>query len=993
MKRVWPAVELAEHWTLLPDELALVGNKTGGTRLGFAVLLKAFQYAGTFPAGKHDVPGAVVAHLARQVNVPALAFLDYDWQGRSITYHRAQIREFLGVREATVADAEAVADWLVAHVLDHQQGLDALKALAAERFRARKLEPPTPDRLTRLVRSALHTHETGLYAATLARLTPETVAHLDALLDTAPTIPLEATDAPVPTAEVSPLAALRADPGPVGLTSAEAEIAKLQQIRALGLPADLFGHLAPGVLAKYRQRAAAEWPRELRAHPAPVRATLLAAFCTLRAREITDGLIDLLLHIIHRISFRAERRVEKELLQDFKRVTGKHALLFRIAEAALAHPDESVREVVYPVAGEQTLRDLLKEYKATGPAYRVRIHTVMRTSYQQHYRRILPAILAALEVRSNNTAHQPVIRALELLRRYAGSKARTYAEEDDVPVDGVVRPGMRDLVAETGKDGQERINRINYEIAVLHALRDKLRCKELWVVGADRYRNPDDDLPADFAQQRAAYYEALHQPEDAEAFVAQLQRRMATALAALDAGLPSDPAVRVAATGQGQLVVAPLPPQPEPANLERLKAEIVQRWPMTSLLDMLNEADLRSGFTQQFTSVAGREQLDRATLQKRLLLCLYGLGTNAGLKRVSGADLGASERDLRYVRRRFIGREGLRAAIAQIVNAIFAARRPEIWGEGTTACASDAKKFAAWDQNLLTEWHVRYHGPGVMVYWHVEKKSVCIYSQLKSCSSSEVAAMIEGVLRHCTAMAVEKNYVDSHGQSEVAFAFCHLLGFQLLPRLKGLKRQKLYRSEAGQPDAYPHLQPVLTRPIDWELIRRQYDELVKFATALRLGTAEPEAILRRFTRASVQHPTYRALAELGKAVKTVFLCEYLRSQALRREIHEGLNVIESWNSANGFIFYGRGGEIATNRPEEQEVALLALHLVQLALVYINTLMIQRVLAAPAWRERLTAEDWRALTPLLYGHVNPYGVFRLDLSERLALDEPGEETVA
>jgi TnpA family transposase len=198
---------------------------------------------------------------------------------------------------------------------------------------------------------------------------------------------------------------------------------------------------------------------------------------------------------------------------------------------------------------------------------------------------------------------------------------------------------------------------------------------------------------------------------------------------------------------------------------------------------------------------------------------------------------------------------------------------------------------------------------------------------------------------------------------------------------------------AGQPDAYPHLQPVLTRPIDWELIRRQYEELVKFATALRLGTAEPEALLRRFTRASVQHPTYRALAELGKAVKTVFLCEYLRSQALRREIHEGLNVIESWNSANGFIFYGRGGEIATNRPEEQEVAVLALHLVQLALVYINTLMIQRVLAAPAWRERLTAEDWRALTPLLYGHVNPYGVFRLDLSERLALDEPGEETVA
>ena len=116
---------------------------------------------------------------------------------------------------------------------------------------------------------------------------------------------------------------------------------------------------------------------------------------------------------------------------------------------------------------------------------------------------------------------------------------------------------------------------------------------------------------------------------------------------------------------------------------------------------------------------------------------------------------------------------------------------------------------------------------------------------------------------------------------------------------------------------------MLTRPINWELIRQQYDEMVKYATALRLGTAETEAILRRFTRSNVQHPTYRALAELGKAVKTIFLCRYLHSEALRREVHEGLNVVENWNSANSFIFYGKGGEVATNRHEDQEVAVLA----------------------------------------------------------------------
>jgi TnpA family transposase len=152
--------------------------------------------------------------------------------------------------------------------------------------------------------------------------------------------------------------------------------------------------------------------------------------------------------------------------------------------------------------------------------------------------------------------------------------------------------------------------------------------------------------------------------------------------------------------------------------------------------------------------------------------------------------------------------------------------------------------------------------------------------------------MIEGVVHHCTEMEVDRQYVDSHGQSTIAFAFCRLLGFQLIPRLKAIPVQKLSRPDAGRADASPNLQAILTKPIDWELIGQQYDQLVKYATAVRIGTAETEAILRRFVRSNIQHPTYKAFAELGKAIKTIFLCRYLHGEDLRREINEGLNVIE-----------------------------------------------------------------------------------------------------
>lgn len=138
----------------------------------------------------------------------------------------------------------------------------------------------------------------------------------------------------------------------------------------------------------------------------------------------------------------------------------------------------------------------------------------------------------------------------------------------------------------------------------------------------------------------------------------------------------------------------------------------------------------------------------------------------------------------------------------------------------------------------------RASGPGVMIYWHVEGKSVCIYSQLKSCSASEVASMIEGVLRHCTDMVVDRQYTDTHGASIVGFAFAHMLDFKLMPRLKNIGSAKLYRPAAGEDDNWPNLASVLsTKTIDWDLIA--HDQIVKYTTALRLGTAEAEQVLRR----------------------------------------------------------------------------------------------------------------------------------------------------
>ena len=984
MKRNWEIDELIENFTFLPNEMSQIGNKTGDNRLGFAVIFKFFQQEARFPIGKHEIPKVIIDFIAKQTKTPADLFNTYEFNNRTYFSHKAQIREFFGFRESTDVDIKIMTNWLYENVIYHDLDMEYLKYAVYNRFRELHIEPSTPKNIERLIKSAINTYEQKFFQETFQKLSQESKIKMDYAINDL--IKYEESEIDYNTEdEALSFSELRSDPGHIGIESVFREVKKLRNIQQLNLPNNLFYNIPQKIIKRFKQRVVSEDLNKIRRHPEAIRYTLLAAFFWIRGREITDNLIELIIQIIHKIGVKAEKRVKKEFIDDFKRVDGKINILFQLADTAVNNPDGIVKHVIFPVINEKILRALVKEFKNTGPYYRQKVYKKIRASYGNHYRRMVPEILKILKFCSNNKIHQPLIKALEIIKKYYDKRTHYFLDTDNIPIEGVIRPVMRELVIEEDENGHEKINRINYEIIALQSLRDKLRCKEIWVIGADRYRNPDEDLPADFEEHREENYKSLKQPLDADEFVNNVRQCMYDALSKLDNGILKNNKVTIAKKSNGCITVSPIEAQAEPVNLSRLKSEVLRLWPMTSLLDILKETDLRINFSDQFKTVGTHEKLNRHTIQKRLILALYGLGTNTGLKRVAAGNHGEMYKDLFYIKKKFINKDNLRNATSLVINSILKSRLQNIWGEGTTTCASDAKKFGAWDQNLMTEWHIRYRGRGVMIYWHVEKKSACIYSQLKSCSSSEVSAMIEGLLKHCTDMEIEKNFVDSHGQSEVAFAFCHLLGFRLMPRLKAINKQKLYRPDVGISDLFPNLQLILTRPINWGLIKQQYDQMVKYATALRLGTAETEAILKRFTRNNLKHPTYLALAELGKAIKTIFLCEYLHSEEIRREIHEGLNVIENWNSANAFIFYGKGGEISTNRIEDQEIAVLSLHLLQNCLVYINTLMIQQILSQNNWYDLMTPEDFRALTPLIYNHVNPYGDFNLDMEERIPIE--------
>jgi hypothetical protein len=412
MRQDWHPEELERYWTLSGEERGLLGNRTGATRLGFAILLKSFQFDGRFPECREDVSAGIVTHLSHQTGALAETFWEGEWSERTQRHQRAQIRGHFGFQIFHAEDEAAFLAWLMERVASPNPDAEAFKIAAYGYLRNQRMEPPPTERLRRLLRQAVAAREERMIAETAAQLSQATRHALDTLVATH--LPAQADDADqIPLFPVrSELSGVKDDAGSVKVETVLEEIAKLRQLRALELPETLFLAAPPQLVRQYRQRAASEPPRELRRHPPEIRYTLLAALCWQREREITDNLVELLIRIAHRVAVRAEEKVGEELLRFAKKVVGKARLLYKLAKAAKEQPDGTVKDVIYPAVGEETLEELIREVEMVHRHDR-QVKFVTRASYSHHYRRIVPALLKALSFQSNNDRHRPVTRIFD----------------------------------------------------------------------------------------------------------------------------------------------------------------------------------------------------------------------------------------------------------------------------------------------------------------------------------------------------------------------------------------------------------------------------------------------------------------------------------------------------------------------------------------------------------------------------------------------------
>jgi TnpA family transposase len=428
-------------------------------------------------------------------------------------------------------------------------------------------------------------------------------------------------------------------------------------------------------------------------------------------------------------------------------------------------------------------------------------------------------------------------------------------------------------------------NRRRYEIATLAALRDRLRSGDVWVEGSRAYRPIDEHLmpQSAFFALKGTDDLGLGVQGDGAAYLAEIAQILDFNLKRLAyrAGTGKLEGVRLIT---GQLVVAPQPSD-VPAEAEELNWELNSMYPLVEVPDLLTDVHNWTGFVDQFTHVRTTEP------PRSIPAMLAGVladATNLGPKRMATASKGVNPHQISWMRIFHARPETYRAAQACITNVHARHSYALLWGDGTTASA-DGQFFRASDRAAKLGDVNRHYGsePGTKFYSHLSDQYGYFSILPISPTESEAGYVLDGLFDHDSILDIEEIFADTGGASDHVFAFFALIGKRFAPRLRNLKDRRFHTFEKA--DVYPALKEHIGVPINSALILEYWDDMLRLAASIKAKTVAPSTLLKKLAASPNPSQLAKALRELGRLERTLFMIEWYSSPALRRRCQAGLN--------------------------------------------------------------------------------------------------------
>ncbi|MEF9417644.1 Tn3 family transposase [Xanthomonas citri] len=964
------AKELKDIYTPTAVELQSVRNIATGpaTRLALLLHLKLFQRLGYFTT-LIEVPERIVQHVAQTLGmrrVPADRLASYDASGAKHV-HLAQLRAFLNVcpldaagRDwlGTVAETAAQTKHIVPDIVNVM-----LEELVHHRF-----ELPAFSTLGRTAIAAReHVHEAH-YRQIADALSPTMRTLIDNLLLTPPG------------SHHNDWHRLKREPKRPTNKEVRHYLRHIQRLRILAEQLPPIDVSVPK-LKQFRAMARALDAAEL-AELVPIKRYALAAiFIRSHYRKTLDDAADLFIRLIQNLENTAQQKLIAYQLEHSKRAD---ALIGQLREILQAYQVEGTdTERVGAIAGVLVADiALLTAECDEHVAYAGRNYLPFLLA---PYGTLRPLLFNCLEIMGLGAASQDpsmehmigAVLALRSQRRGTIDAASLGVATTDLTwLSSAWRKHVMPKALAAASPGW--IHRKYFELAVLAQIKDELKSGDLYILHGERYDDYREQLvdEATLAQELDAYGEVSGIATDAADFVQGLRTELTTLADAMDARFSDN---LHASMVDGRLVLKRLQGTQVTQAIATVDSAITDWLPPTSIVDVLVDATRWLDLHVHFRPIVGTDaRVD--DLLRRVITTLFCYGCNLGPTQTARSVKGFSRRQISWLNLKYVTDETLDKAIVQVINMYNKFELPGYWGSGKSASA-DGTKWSVYEQNLLSEYHIRYGGYGGIGYYHVSDKYIALFSHFIPCGIHEAVYILDGMLTNRSDIQPDTVNGDTQAQSFPVFGLAHLLGINLMPRIRNIKDLVFSRPEPGR--TYKNIQALFGDSIDWTLIETHVHDMLRVAISIKLGKITASTILRRLGTYSRKNKLYWVFRELGKAVRTLFLLRYIDDVEVRKTIHAATNKSEEFNGFVKSAFFGGEGIIAENVQHEQRKIVRYNQLVPNLVSLHNVEQMTRVLAQLRDEgSNISTEVLAGLSPYRTSHINRFGDYTLDLKRQV-----------
>ncbi|WP_175795890.1 Tn3 family transposase [Burkholderia anthina] len=698
----------------------------------------------------------------------------------------------------------------------------------------------------------------------------------------------------------------------------------------------------------YALRIHSRRPAKVRELKASTRTIELIFFLHVTLLELTDALL-----------YQTGRRVSDLVRHAYDRTT------FKQARSAVEYRqqliliktlvDDTRRSAAERLTEIGKLLEDLSDKPPTSHAASVR-----ETLTDDHHRiRNLLVPLRELELSGRDT--ESSLRQLKILSLLHDRGATELPVDCEVPVS----TSWRDLI-----NGVDRVRAMRaLEASAITGLRKGLRRGSVWISHSLSFRERDQLLipPAQWERERDRHLLSLGLPHKAEPFLERLTSHLKAGLAALE---EAREAGHITVETDGTLRLSTLEALPTDGIPRRTRDLMFKEIGPAQFADLMMEMDAHTGFSETLLARRARDVNELVSLYTALIAHGTDLDAKTVVAMVPQLDLVPIATAMRALE--MPGR--LARANERVVEFQRAHPITELWGTGRRA-SSDSMSLDTTPHLFYARVDPRRRIHAVGIYTHVLDQHGIVYNQPIVLNERQAGVAIEGVLRHNESRddgGLVRLSVDTHGYTSVGMAVSKLLGFDLCPGLRNLVERKLYLPRGFT--VPKGLAAVVALDISLRAVRDGWDELLRLVASIHSGRVSAVVALQRFGSAAQGDPVHRGADQLGKLLRTLFLCDYFSNVAFRRELQMLLNRGESVHQLQRAIYTGKVAPERGRRRDEMLAISGALTLLTNLVIAWNTQRMQATVDDWRRKGRQVDDEWlRRMGPAHFAHVNFRGI--------------------